>query len=142
MKQQDSFGTLCSRLGVKFLCPYCQSESIVKSGKNCNGKQRYQCKYCYKRFTDYTYKAYLPDTYSKIIQLTKEGLGIRSTARVLGISVTTLLKRILQIANKIKQPPIAVDRTYEVDEMRIFISKKNSINKRFLNNKTMKYQSK
>ncbi len=33
MKQQDSFGTLCSRLGVKFLCPYCQSESIVKSGR-------------------------------------------------------------------------------------------------------------
>ena len=28
---------------------------------------------------------------SKIIQLTKEGLGIRSTARVLGILVTTLL---------------------------------------------------
>ena len=69
------------RLGVKFLCPYCQSESIVKSGKNCNGKQRYQCKYCHKRFiTDYTYKAYLPNIDSKIIQLTKEGLGIRSTA--------------------------------------------------------------
>ena len=119
MKQQDSFGTLCSRLGVKFLCPYCQSESIVKSGKNCNGKQRYQCKYCHKRFiTDYIYKAYLPDTDSKIIQLIKEGLGIRSTARVLGISVTTLLKRILQIARNIKQPPIAVGRTYEVDEMR------------------------
>ena len=105
MKQQDSFGTLCSRLGVNFLCPYCQSESIVKSGKNCNGKQRYQCKYCHKRFiTDYTYKAYLPDTDSKITQLTKEGLGIRSTAQVLGISVTTLLKRILQIASKSKAP--------------------------------------
>lgn len=92
MKQQDSFGTLCSRLGVKFLCPYCQSESIVKSGKNCNGKQRYQCKYCHKRFiTDYTYKAYLPDTDSKIIQLTKEGLGFRSTERMLGIRFIILL---------------------------------------------------
>ena len=128
MKQQDSFGTLCSRLGVKFLCPYSQSESIVKNGKNCNGKQRYQCKYCHKRFiTDYTYKAYLPDTDSKIIQLIKEGWGIRSTARVLGISVTTLLKRILQIASNIKQPPIAVGRTYEVDEMRIFIGKKSCL---------------
>ena len=117
-----------SRLGVKFLCPYCQSEAIVKSGKNCNGKQRYQCKYCHKRFiTDYTYKAYLPDTDSKIIQLTKEGLGIRSTVRVLGISVTTLFKRILQIVSKIKQPPIAVGRTYEVDEMRIFIGKKSCL---------------
>ena len=128
MKQQDSFGTLCSRLEVKFLCPYCQSESIIKSGKNCNGKQRYQCKYCHKRFiTDYTYKAYLPDTDSKIIQLTKEGLGIRSTTRLLGISVITLLKRILQIAHNIKQPPIAVGRTYEVDEMRIFIDKKSCL---------------
>ena len=88
MKQQDSFGTLCSRLEVKFLCPYCQSESIVKSGKNCNGKQRYQCKYCHKRFiTDYTYKAYLPDTDSKIIQLTKEGLGNHSTILTLGIII-------------------------------------------------------
>ena len=128
MKQQDSFGTLCSRLEVKFLCPYCQSESIVKSEKNCNGKQHYQCKYYHKCFiTDYTYKAYLPNIDSKIIQLTKEGLGIRSTARVLGISVITFLKRILQIASKIKQPPIAVGRTYEVDEMQIFIGKKSCL---------------
>ncbi|RGK93540.1 MULTISPECIES: IS1/IS1595 family N-terminal zinc-binding domain-containing protein [Prevotellaceae] len=96
MKQQDSFGTLCSRLGVKFLCPYCQSESIVKSGKNCNGKQRYQCKYCHKRFiTDYTYKAYLPDTDSKIIQLTKEGLGFRSTERMLGIRFISIYSCLL-----------------------------------------------
>lgn len=72
-------------------------------------------------------KPIFPDTDSKITQLTKEGLGIRSTARVLGISVTTLLKRILQIASKIKQPPIAVGRTYEVDEMRIFIGKKSCL---------------
>ena len=128
MKQQDSFETLCSRLGIKFVCRYCQSESIVKSGKNCNDRHRYQCKHCHKRFiTEYIYNAYLPDTDSKITQLTKEGLGIRSTARVLGISVTTLLKRILQIASKIKQPPIAVGRTYEVDEMQIFIGKKSCL---------------
>ena len=39
---------------------------------------------------------------------------------------TTLLKRILQIASNIKQPPISVGKTYEVDEMRIFIGKKKS----------------
>lgn len=38
---------------------------------------------------------------------------------------TTLLKRILQIASNIKQPPISVGKTYEVDEMRIFIGKKS-----------------
>lgn len=102
---------------------------IIKSGKNSNGKQRYLCKHCHNRFftTNYIYKASLPDTDFKFIQLTKEGLGIRSTVRVLGISVTTLLKRILQIASRIKQPPIAVGRTYEVDEMRIFIGKKSRL---------------
>ena len=50
-----------------------------------------------------------------IIQLTKEGLGIRSTARVLGISTTTLLKRIIAIANSIPQPIISKGKTYEVD---------------------------
>ena len=57
----------------------------------------------------------------------EKGLGIRGTARVLAISVTTLLKRILLIASKIKQAPIATGRTYEVDEMRIFIGNKSRL---------------
>lgn len=128
MSQREGFGTLCSRLGVEFLCPNCHSPIIIKSGKNSQGKQRYQCRQCHKRFiTNYTYKAYLPETNQKIVQLTKEGLGIRSTARVLSISTTTLLKRILDIASKIKQPPITFGRTYEVDEMRLFIGKKSRL---------------
>lgn len=128
MSKQESYGTLCSRLGVEFLCPHCSSAHIIKSGKTSTGKQRYSCKHCHKRFiTNYTYNAYRTDTNCKIIQFTKEGLGIRSTARVLAISATTLLKRILLIASKIEQPPIATGKTYEVDEMRIFIGKKSRL---------------
>lgn len=36
----------------------------------------------------------------------KEGFGIRSIARILKISNTTLLKRILQISNAVIQPNI------------------------------------
>lgn len=128
MSQREGFGTLCSRLGVEFLYQHCQYVEIIKSGKNSIGKQRYQCKHCHKRFiTGYTYKAYRTDTNTKIIQFTKEGLGIRSTARLLAISTTTLLKRILSIASGIKQPPIAFGKTYEVDEMRLFIGKKSRL---------------
>jgi len=63
----------------------------------------------------------------QIILFTKEGLGIRSTARVLRISVTTLLKRIVSIAANIKQPSIAMGKTYEVDEMRTYIGKKSRL---------------
>lgn len=88
MNIRERFGTLCSRLGVELQCPHCYSNNIIKSGKSSTGKQRYRCKHCQKRFiTDYTYKAYLPNSDTKITQLTKEGLGIRSTARILGISL-------------------------------------------------------
>lgn len=54
---------------------------------------------------------------SKIIQFTKEWLGIRSTARILKISTTTLLKRIVQIAENIRKPIIPKGKIYEVDEI-------------------------
>lgn len=61
-----------------------------------------------------------------IILLTKEGLGIRSTARVLKISTTTLLKRILKIAKAILQPEIFCNQSYELDKMRFFIGHKSN----------------
>ncbi|MBL7713339.1 MAG: IS1 family transposase [Chitinophagaceae bacterium] len=75
--------------------------------------------YCF-----YSYKAYQESITNKITQLTKEGLGIRSTARYLKISTTTLLKRILLIASKIQLPVIAMHQRYEVDEIKSFIRKK------------------
>lgn len=64
----------------------------------------------------------------KIIQLTKEGLGIRSTARILKISATILLKRIVLIAKSINKPLISRGKTYEVDELCTYIrNKKNYI---------------
>jgi len=116
----------CSKFGVSHQCPICKSENLIKSGKTANGKQRYCCKKCNKRFiVNYCYNAYQSDTNQQIILFTKEGLGIRSTARVLRISVTTLLKRIISIAKNIEQPPIVKGKTYEVDEMRTFIGKKS-----------------
>lgn len=128
MKKTESFGHSCIRLGVAFYCPECQGSNIIKSGLNPKGKQRYICKECKRRFIkDYIYNAYNPLLNKKIIHLTKEGLGIRSTARVLKISTTTLIKRIVQISNSIKQPPIPIGKRYEVDEMRIFIGNKSCL---------------
>ena len=118
----------CIKFGVSHQCPICKSENLIKSGITTNGKQRYCCKECSKRFiTKYSYNACKPNTNQQIILFTKEGLGIRSTARVLKISVTTLLKRIISIAKNIEQPPIVKGKTYEVDEMRTFIGKKSRL---------------
>jgi len=120
--------TLCSRVSDFVFCPVCKSYHTVKNGFTKTHKQQYRCKNCGKYFIEsYSYRAYEKDLNEKIIVLTKEGLGIRSTARVLKISATTLLSRIVFIAKNIQQPAIATGKTYEVDEMRSFIGCKNRL---------------
>jgi len=117
----------CIKVSDTGICPFCYSDKIIKNGTTKTKKQQYVCKKCYRRFLDfYTYKAYLPNINSLIIQFTKEGLGIRSTARVLRISTTTLLKKIIIIAEQIKLPILSLGKTYELDEMRFFIRKKSN----------------
>ncbi|WP_294963486.1 IS1 family transposase [uncultured Flavobacterium sp.] len=102
---------------------------MIKYGKTKSGSQRYICRICGKtRVEKYTYQAYREEMNQNIIQLTKEGLGIRSTARILKISATTLLKRIVFIARNITKPIISKGKTYEVDELCTYIRhKKNYI---------------
>jgi len=111
----------------KLNCKYCES-ICVKNGFHANGKQRFKCKSCGKRqLWSYKYNAYQSNLNRQIIILIKEGLGIRSTARVLGISATTLLKRILSIAQSIRRPFISKGKTYEVDELRTFVGNKKRL---------------
>ena len=120
--------TLCSRFGGIPKCKHCNDQNCIKNGKTSNGKQRYQCSKCGKKFiTEYTYQGYNLNINQQIITLTKEGLGIRSTARVLHISTTTLLKRIIGIAQNIRQPIITKGKVYEVDEIRTYLKRKSKL---------------
>ena len=102
-------------------------EECNKNGFQPSGNQRYKCSICKKRQqTKYLYKAYNTNLNQQIILLTKEGVGIRSTARILKISTTTLLKRIVAIAKNIHQPIISKGKTYEVDEMCTYIRHKRN----------------
>jgi len=57
----------------------------------------------------------------QITLLSKKGLSLRSTARILCISVTTLLKLITSIGEGIEH--IAIGKIYEVAEMMTYIGK-------------------
>lgn len=111
-------------------CIRCVGEpkTIIKYGKTKSGNQRYRCKVCFKtQVKKYIYTAYEPEINDKIILFTKEGLGIRSTARILQISTTTLLRRIIHIAQNINQPLISMSKVYEVDEMRSYVKRKDKL---------------
>jgi len=119
--------TLCIKVSDEKTCPHCKETKVVKNGTTKNKKQQYHCKSCGKRFIiNYSYLAYHPDVNQSIILLTKEGLGIRSTSRILKISTTTLLKRIIAIARNIQRPLIVKGKTYEVDEMCTYIGHKRN----------------
>ncbi|MDP9957129.1 transposase-like protein [Epilithonimonas hungarica] len=116
----------CIKVSDTGICPFCYSGKIIKNGHTKTGKQQYFCKSCDQRFLDYySYSAYRKETNFQIVQLIKEGLGIRSVARVLNISATTVLKRIQNIAENICPPILPFGKTYEMDEMRFFIKKKS-----------------
>lgn len=105
-------------------CKFCGHE-CKKDGHQANGTQRYECKHCHrKQQEEYTYNAYSPELDEKIVLYTKESTGIRSTARILQISATTLLKRIIHIGKRISHPPIVKHSIYEVDEIKSFIKRK------------------
>ena len=105
--------TSCSRVSDGKSCPFCKGLKVVKNGTTKNKKQQYYCKNCSRRFIEaYTYNAYKPDVNTHIVLLTKEGLGIRSISRILKISATTLLRRIVAIAKGDEHPkdtPLAID---------------------------------
>lgn len=83
----------CIRVSDTKICCFCYSKNIIKNGTTKTRKQQYFCKNCNKRFIDYySYNAYWKTINSNIIQLTKEGVGIRSTARILKISTIPYLK--------------------------------------------------
>src|SRR5271168_4248940 len=72
----------------------------------------------------YVYNAYHLAISSHMAAHVKEGCGIRSIARLLNISASTVLKRIKTIAGAIKKPVIPTGRQYEVDELKTYIKNK------------------
>ena len=108
----------CSKLVAERLeCSVCKG-LCKKHGKTANLKQRYQCTNCKKTFINlYTYNAYKRDTTEWIKNLLKEGSGVRSIGRLLLISNTTVLKRILALAKAITKPVTFLHKSYEVDEV-------------------------
>jgi len=109
------------------ICKHC-SGSCNKKGKFGN-TQKYQCKSCSKYQREYyCYQSYIISDH-QIALLTIEGCGVRSISRILDISPTTIIKRILQIASQINRPyPIIKGKSYQVDEMFTFVKhKKNKV---------------
>jgi transposase-like protein len=79
-------------------CPYGQSEQVIKGGQTDTGKQRYRCHNpacSHQSFLlDSAYKGRSPQIKQQVSELSLKGSGVRDTARVLGISPTTVIQEL------------------------------------------------
>ncbi len=119
--------TSCSR-GVDEKRKRCKcGDFLIFNGKTNYGKQRFLCRRCKTtKVAEPNISSYGMQFNKQIIQLTNEGLGIRSSARVLGIAPSTVIRKILAIADGIVPPRISngLERI-QVDEVHTFIQNKD-----------------
>jgi transposase-like protein len=74
-----------------FQCRQCQSESIVKNGKNACGNQQYHCKDCGAYgVLDPQEKGYSKEEKERILRAYQERGSMRGVERVFGVSRNTL----------------------------------------------------
>jgi transposase-like protein/IS1 family transposase len=115
------------------ICQYCNA-TAKKNGKDRKGNQRYRCESCGKYFADPQDKPldgmYLPvDKAAQCIQQLIEGSSLRSTERITGISLPTILKLLVVVGekceqfleNRIKSVPV---KDVECDELWCFVGMK------------------
>ena len=80
---------------VAVRCPECRSYAVVRYGRQANGEQRYRCMNprCERRIflLQYHDKGRLPEVKRQMVDMALNGSGIRDTARVLGVSPTTVM---------------------------------------------------
>lgn len=106
-------------------CVYCKKPA-VKSGFTAYRKQRYFCKSCKKSFLlSYINAGYGTHVSKTIVCLLKEGCGIRSLSRLTGVCINTIVTRIKRIASTIRKPSIFFGQSYEMDELKTFIQRKD-----------------
>ena len=80
---------------VPVQCPHCYSTAVIKAGKQANGAQRYRCqnRQCERQIflLQYQDRGRAPGIRRQVVAMAINGSGIRDTARVLGVSPTTVV---------------------------------------------------
>ena len=80
---------------VEVQSPECGNREVVRYGRQANGEQRFRCNNldCERRIflLHYQNKGRLPEVKRQMVDLALNGSGTRDTARVLGVSPTTVL---------------------------------------------------
>ena len=84
---------------IDVACPYCsETNGAIRNGYSGSGAQLYRCKHCLKTFPlSSRYIDAKPETHQTIVDMAMNGSGCRDTARVLKISLNTVLHHLKKL---------------------------------------------
>ena len=79
---------------IEVKCRFCQeTKDVKKHGLGKGGYQRYRCQLCCKTFQlEYSYRACHAGIKEQIVDLAMNNSGIRDSARVLNISINSVVR--------------------------------------------------
>lgn len=105
------------------VCKKCKSVKTIKAGK-IKGRQRYKCKICKKTFVPGEQKSINTKKKKEAIELYLEGMSIRGIGRYLGVSHTTIINWIKEMAEKLR-PVLPLHAEHiEIDELYFYLKSK------------------
>src|SRR5215467_10295298 len=110
-------------------CPHCHAATLIKTGLNPSGSQRYVCKTCQHVTTlEPQRNGYPPEVREQALRLYVEGNGFRRIGRLLGVNHQSVANWVAAAAAQVPQlPPQPADSAViELDELFTFIGQKKT----------------
>lgn len=110
-------------------CPHCTARGPFKRNGTYRGRQRYLCYSCRRTFNDFTgtpiHHTHYPDKWAEYLKCMEQGLSIRKSAKIVGITVPTAFSwrhKILHALSEIRNQ--SLEGIVEADEMYLLYSEK------------------
>ena|SRR6187399_1633416 len=110
-------------------CPQCNASTLVKTGRNPSGSQRYVCKTCRHVTTlEPQRNGYASEVRAQALRLYLEGNGFRRIGRLLKVNHQSVANWVAAAAVQVPAPPPQPTESVviELDELFTFIGQKKT----------------
>ncbi len=109
-------------------CASCQGTRVVKNGRSRHGHQRFKCVGCGLTFGALDHRRVEPERRRQALEHYAEGVGLRSTERLVGVSHNSVMNWVRQeVAGKaIERVDAAQIDTIEADELWSYVGSKKT----------------